>query len=60
MKSDDPAYIKEVNRKCAEMFEELKEIDKQVKMHESEIDALRERADKLFAKIDRLHEGRIV
>ena len=56
---DDIAYCAEVNRKCAEMTIELQVIRESVEIHGVELDALRERADKVFAQIDELYAGRL-
>lgn len=60
MTDDDIAYYAEVNRKCAEISIELKAIRETVKKHGEALDALCERADKVFAQIDELYAGRLV
>ncbi len=57
---DDIAKYAEVNRKCAEMTIELKAIRESIERHTAEIDALTERANKVFAQIDELYAGRLV
>ena len=57
---DDIAKYAEVNRKCAEMNTELKAIRESIERHTAEIDALTERANKVFAQIDELYAGRLV
>lgn len=57
---DDIAKYAEVNRKCAEMTIELKAIRESIESHTAEIDALTERANKVFAQIDELYAGRLV
>ena len=59
MTDDDIAYYAEVNRKCAEMTIELKAIRENVEKHGEALDALCERADKVFAQIDELYAGRL-
>ena len=57
---DDIAKYAEVNRKCAEMTIELEVIRESIERHTAEIDALTERANKVFAQIDELYAGRLV
>lgn len=57
---DDIAYYAEVNRKCTEMTIELKAIKETVEKHGEALDALTERANKVFAQIDELYAGRLV
>ena len=56
---DDIAKYAEVNRKCAEMTIELQVIRESIERHTAEIDALTERANKVFAQIDELYAGRL-
>jgi hypothetical protein len=60
MTDDDIAYYAKVNRKCAEINIELKAIKENVEKHGKALDALCERADKVFAQIDELYAGRLV
>lgn len=57
---DDIAKYAEINRKCAEMTIELQVIRESVERHGVELDALTERANKVFAQIDELYAGRLV
>lgn len=60
MTEDDIAYYANVNRKCAEMTIELKAIRETVEKHGEALDALCERANKVFSQIDELYAGRLI